>query len=108
VACGRIISALPQELYGAGRVAHTAARRQRGGDSLAGPVPGGHAMPTKKKITQQAASSILDDVHQTLAKHGVTQAVQVRLDDAGPCYEYRLVTDDEGNPVYRMVEVPCK
>lgn len=25
-----------------------------------------------------------------------------------PCYEYRLVTDEQGNPVYRMVEVPCK
>lgn len=64
--------------------------------------------PENPTIPPKAASSILDDVHQTLAKHGVTQPVQVRLDEAGPCYEYRLVTDEDGNPVYRMVEVPCK
>jgi hypothetical protein len=64
----------------------------------------------KKKLTSKAVGSILGEVQETLAKHGVTQPVQVRLDTAaeGPCWEYRLVNDEEGNPVYRMVEVPCK
>ena len=61
-----------------------------------------------KKMSKKAVSSLLDDVNQTLASHGVTQPVQMQIADQGPCYEYRLVTDDEGNPVYRMVEVPCK
>jgi hypothetical protein len=68
------------------------------------------ASPPAAQLSSAKVGSILDDMQQTLARHGVTQPVQVRLADTdeGPCWEYRLVTDDDGNPVYRMVEVPCK
>lgn len=67
-------------------------------------------MARHKKLSHSTMSSILDGVHKTLTDHNVTQPVQVRFAAAagGLCWEYRLVTDEEGNPVYRMVQVPCE
>ncbi len=68
-------------------------------------------MPEKpKKLAGTAVKSILGEVHQTLTKHGVTQPVQMRFGaaDVGPCWEYRLVEDSGGNPVYQWVQVPCQ
>jgi hypothetical protein len=66
-------------------------------------------MAEQKPAPDEGTRAILDKVHQTLSSHNVTQPVQVRFGgaDDGQCYEYRLVTDENGNPVYRMVPVPC-
>jgi len=76
----------------------------------------GAAAPTKtapaaapRKLPKAKVKRILDDIHQVLASHEVSQPVSVHFAAAaaGPCYEYRLVTDENGDSVYRMVEVPC-
>jgi hypothetical protein len=73
----------------------------------AAPPPAPAAAP--RKLPKKKVQRILDDIHQVLASHDVNQPVNVHFTAAaaGPCYQYRLVQDENGEWVYRMVEVPC-
>lgn len=65
--------------------------------------------PAPKKLPKKKVQRILDDIHHVLTSHDVSQPVKLHFTAAaaGPCYEYRLITDENGDSVYRMVEVPC-
>lgn len=76
---------------------------------VASAAPAAAPAAAPRKIPKKKVKRILDDIHQVLSGHDVRQAVNVHFTAAaaGPCYQYRLVQDENGDWVYRMVEVPC-
>jgi len=79
--------------------------RSAGGGKAGAPAGAKPKQGAAKAATDPAASLLAPTAPRASAARAAATDDSAGAD--GPCYEFRQVIDEDGNPVLRKVQVPC-